>query len=144
MSEQKKATRLDPVPTRDSQFFWDAVERGELMGQQCGCCGTYLHPPRPMCPKCNSLDQKHVKLSGRGKVYSFVLPRHPQMIGIFEYPLVTALIDLDEGIRLLSNVVNIDPDQITHGMDVEVCFAPTVGGKAVPQFHPVNSNSAGV
>jgi uncharacterized protein len=139
MSKQQDILRPDPVPTPDSQFFWDAAEREELMGQQCNDCGAYLHPPRPMCPHCNSLKQNHVKLSGRGTVYSCRMPRHPQ-IPIFEYPLVTALIDLEEGIRLLSNVVGCDVYAVQAGMAVEVDFAPTSGGKKVPVFKPLEAS----
>ena len=56
---------------------------------------------------------------------------------MFDYPLVVALIDLEEGIRLLSNLCDIEPDAVETGMQVEVFFVPTVGGKAVPQFRPV-------
>lgn len=141
MSEQKNVTRPDPVPTQDSVFFWEAVERGELFGQRCGDCGIFLHPPRPMCPQCHSLNQQHVQLSGRGTVYSCCMPRHPQ-VPVFEYPLVTALIDLEEGIRLLSNVVDCEPGDVKPGMAVEVRFEPTAGGKAIPVFRP--TTTAGV
>ncbi|MFT5033343.1 MAG: putative OB-fold protein [Bacteroidia bacterium] len=136
MSETGVITRPDPVPTQDSMFFWEAAERGELMGQQCGECHAYLHPPRPMCPHCNSLNQKHVKLAGTGSIYSWVLPRHPQ-IPLFKYPLVTALIDLDEGIRLLSNIVDCEIADIKNSMRVGVRFEPTSGGKQVPVFAPL-------
>jgi uncharacterized OB-fold protein len=142
MNDAKPVTRPDPIPTDDSLFFWEAAARGELMGQQCGNCGTYLHPPRPMCPHCHSLNQRHVPLCGRGSVYSWCLPRHPQ-VPAFDYPLVTALIDLDEGIRLLSNIVGCDPQQVANGMPVQVCFAPTAGGQAVPQFRPVDRKPIG-
>ena len=128
-------SRPDPVPTPDSAFFWEAAERGELLGQQCGDCGAFLHPPRPMCPHCHSLKQTHVALSGRGRVYSAVIPRHPT-VPVFEYPLVTALIDLEEGIRLLSNVVGCEPEAVKPGMEVAVDFEATRGGKAVPVFRP--------
>lgn len=132
-----KNLRPDPVTTQDSLFFWQALERGELQAQQCQGCQHFMHPPRPMCPKCNSLDIKPHKLSGKGRVYSWCLPQHPRL-PVFEYPLVVALIELEEGIRLLSNVVECDIDTITSNMPVEVCFAPTVGGKTIHQFKPRN------
>ncbi len=135
MSEEKVATRLDPMPTPDSQFFWDAAEKEIFMGQRCAGCKTYLHPPRPMCPKCNSLDQEHVELSGKGTVYSWVMPQHPK-VPVFDYPLVTALIDLDEGTRFLSNIVGCTPEEVSVGMRVVVTFEPTAGGKKVPVFKP--------
>ncbi|HEY3699948.1 MAG TPA: Zn-ribbon domain-containing OB-fold protein [Spongiibacteraceae bacterium] len=132
---ENKVIRPDPMLTPDTAFFWEAAERGELMAQQCSKCGKYEHPPRPMCPQCNSLDKRYVKLSGKGTVYSWCIPRYP-LIPIFDNPLVTALIQLDEGIRLMSNVVGCEVDEVTNGMKVEVCFAPTAGGKAVPLFRP--------
>lgn len=139
MTASEEITRPDPVPTDDSAFFWEAAERGELMGQQCGHCQAYLHPPRPMCPHCHSLDQKPVRLLGTGSVYCWVMPRHPE-IPLFKYPLVTALIDLDEGIRLLSNIVDCEISKIKNGMRVQVRFEPTRSGKQVPVFAPLTEN----
>ncbi|NIB38011.1 hypothetical protein HBA55_00360 [Pseudomaricurvus alkylphenolicus] len=127
--------RPDPMYTAESAFFWEAAERGELMAQQCQGCQQYLHPPRPMCPECLSMDLQPTQLSGRGKVYSVCSPQYPQ-IPAFDYPLLTALIDLEEGIRLLSNLVDVELESVQPGMPVEVCFAATVGGRAVPQFRP--------
>jgi uncharacterized OB-fold protein len=129
-------TRPDPVVTSDTRFFWEGVERGKLLAQQCQECKAFRHPPRAMCPGCNSLQWDAVPLSGKGEVYSWLLPRHP-LVPDFESPLIVALIDLEEGIRLLSNVIGISPDDLDNGQAVEVCYAPTKGGKAVPVFKPV-------
>lgn len=127
--------RPDPIPTIDSAFFWEGMERGELLTQQCGGCGSYWHPPRPMCPKCHSLDQKHVALSGEGVVYSWILPIHPAPVG-FDEPPIVALVDLKEGVRIVSNVRGVDPKVMKNGLKVRVAFEPTRGGKAVPVFYP--------
>ena len=129
------AIRPDPVYTPDAAFFWDGVARGELLGQRCADCSRLVHPPRPMCPSCHSLRRETVRLSGRGKVYSWVIPRHPAPVGFAESPIV-ALIELEEGIRLVSNVIEVSPEKVRAGMAVEVCFAPTRGGRAVPLFRP--------
>lgn len=128
--------RPDPVVSIDSKFFWDGAERGELLTQQCGSCKSYWHPPRPMCPNCYSLDQRKVPLSGEGTVYSWILPVHPAPIG-FDEPPIVALIDLKEGMRIVSNVRGVDPKDMKNGMAVKVAFEQTRGGKAVPVFHPV-------
>jgi hypothetical protein len=86
-----------------------------------------------MCPSCHSLKRETVRLSGRGKVYSWVIPRHPAPVGFAESPIV-ALIELEEGIRLVSNVIEVSPEKVRAGLAVEVCFAPTRGGRAVPVF----------
>jgi uncharacterized OB-fold protein len=129
------ATRPDPVFTPDAAFFWEGVARGELLAQRCADCSRLVHPPRPMCPSCHSLKRETVKLSGRGTVYSWVIPRHPPPVGFAEAPVV-ALIELEEGIRLVSNVVDVSPAAVRAGLAVEVCFAPTRGGRAVPVFRP--------
>jgi uncharacterized OB-fold protein len=126
-------TRPAPVLTPDNAFFWEACERGELVAQRCGACGELAHPPRPMCPHCHSVERELAHLSGRGEVYSWIVPRHPAPIGFAEAPIV-ALIQLDEGLRLVSNVVGVAPGAMRNGLRVEVAFEPTAGGRAVPVF----------
>ena len=126
-------TRPAPILTPDNAFFWEAAARGELVAQRCGDCGDLQHPPRPICPKCHSSKREVARLSGRGEVYSWIVPRHPAAIGFAEAPIV-ALIALDEGLRLVSNVVGLAHDQIRNGLRVEVAFEPTAGGHAVPVF----------
>jgi len=128
-------TRLKPVVTLDIKFFWDACDKEELVAERCSSCQRFRFPPRPMCPHCHSLKRDIVKLSGRGKVYSWIRPRHPQPVGFAEPPIV-ALIDLEEGFRLVSNLQDIEFEKVTAGMPVEVLFAPTMGGKKVPVFRP--------
>ena len=128
--------RPAPIVTEDSAAFWDAADEGRLVAQRCGGCGRLRHPPRPMCPECNSLDVEVATLSGRGVVYSYALLHHPQHPA-FEYPVLAALIDLDEGIRIVSNVVGVEPDQIRIGDPVQVEFVTTDGDHHVPVFRPI-------
>jgi len=128
-------TRPDPIVTRDTDFYWEGALRGELLGQACAACGKLRHPPRPMCPHCHSVERKVVRLSGRGEVYSWIVPRHPAPVGFAESPVV-ALVELEEGIRIVSNVVGAAPGQVRQGLPVEVRFEPTRSGKAVPVFRP--------
>ncbi|MBS0366893.1 MAG: Zn-ribbon domain-containing OB-fold protein [Proteobacteria bacterium] len=132
--------RPDPVYTPDAIFFWEGAARGELLGQRCADCGRFAHPPRPMCPWCRSVRRETVTLSGRGRVYTWVIPRHPAPLG-FAAPPIVALIDLEEGIRLVSNLVDVDFAAITAGMQVQVRFEPTRGGKAVPVFAPARAGA---
>ena len=127
--------RPQPLPGRDSAFFWDGALRGELMGQRCAACKIFRHPPRPMCPHCQSVEREEVRLSGRGTLYAFIHPVHP-MIPMFDYPLTCVLVELEEGIRIFSNLQECDPDEVKIGMPVEVFFVPTAGDKAVPVFRP--------
>ncbi len=127
--------RPAPIVTADSEFFWAAAAEHRLVGQRCGGCGKLRHPPRPMCPHCGSLEWAAVELSGRGTVYSFAVLHHPQNPQ-FDYPVVAGLVDLDEGIRLVTNLVGMLPGEVEIGQAVEVRFEPTIDGMAVPVFGP--------
>lgn len=130
--------RLDPIKTIDNQFFWQAAEEGRLDIQACDRCDRLLHPPRPMCPHCHSTDLVPRTMSGQGTVYSWSVPIHPPAYG-FEQPPVVALIDLAEGVRLVSNLIGIAPEAIRNDMPVEVRFEQTPGS-AVPVFAPVEES----
>jgi uncharacterized protein len=127
--------RPGPIVTDDSAVFWDAAAHRRLVAQRCGNCGALRHPPRPMCPRCRSLAIEVVSLSGRGTLYSYALLHHPQHPD-FDYPVPAALVDLEEGLRMVSNLCGIAPDDIRIGMPVVVDFEPTVDGRAVPVFRP--------
>src|SRR3954470_2290643 len=96
--------RPAPIVTEDSAVFWDAAAEGRLVAQRCASCGRLRHPPRPMCPDCHSLAVEVVDLAGTGTVYSYAILHHPQN-PVFDYPVLAALVDLDEGVRVLSNLV---------------------------------------
>src|SRR5947199_4245475 len=91
--EEEKPPRPKPPRNQDNAFFWEGVDRGELLIQHCTSCGRLRHPPRPMCPNCQSLEWDTVRSTGKGAVYSFVVPHHPQ-VPSFEYPYVVAVIAL--------------------------------------------------
>jgi uncharacterized protein len=95
-----------------------------------------------MCAHCHSLAFEVIELSGRGVLYSYAILHHPQNPA-FDYPVRAALVDLEEGIRLLCELAEIAPEEIRIGMALEVDFAPTVDGYAVPVFSPVTRSSAG-
>jgi uncharacterized OB-fold protein len=96
---------------RDSQFFWDGTSAKELRIQKCGACGALRHPPGPSCPQCGAFDRQHVVASGLGTVFSFVIHRHPPVPGK-KLPIVLALIDLDEGVRMVGEVSPGDGPQV--------------------------------
>jgi len=129
------STRPGPSMTPDTQFFWDNVRDHALLIQRCTACGTLRHPPRPMCPRCNALTWDTIESSGRGEVFSFVMPLHPPYPW-FEYPFIVVLVDLEEGVRLVSNLCDIAPDDVTIGMPVEVFYEQFDDGLVLPQFRP--------
>jgi len=128
-------TRPAPVVTDDSEGFWTAVSDGRLVAQRCLACRRLRHPPRPMCPHCHSLEHELSDLAGTGTVYSYAVLHHPQHPA-FSYPLVVALVDLDEGPRFVTDLVDVEPAEVRIGMEVEVVFAPTADDMAVPVFRP--------
>jgi uncharacterized OB-fold protein len=129
--------RPPPRPTTDSACYWDAVARGELVAQECGACGALRHPPRPMCPHCHSLEWNEHRLRGTGTIYSYAVLHHPQNVH-FEYPVLAVLVDLDEGVRIVSNLVGVEPDAIRIGARVRAEFVATDAEGAVPVFRPID------
>jgi uncharacterized protein len=133
-------TRPSPVITDDNRGFWEAAGAHRLVAQRCRRCERFRHPPRPMCPFCHSLELDWVDLAGTGVVYSYALihyPRHPA----FTYPVIAVLVDLDEGTRLVSNLVGIEPADVRIGMRVRVTFEATADDLAVPVFEPFEMQS---
>ena len=129
------SARLAPSMTADTQFFWDGVKEHRLLIQRCTACSTLRHPPRPMCPECQALAWDTVEASGRGTVYSFVIPRHP-LLPWFPEPYVVALVELEEGTRLVTNLVGVSPDAVTTGMPVHVRYEHFDDDLVLPMFTP--------
>jgi uncharacterized OB-fold protein len=93
-----------------------------------------------MCPECHSIDLEIVDLVGTGTVYSYAILHHPQHPA-FSYPVVAALVDLDEGIRVVSNLVGVEPRDVRIGMPVKVTFEETADDMAVPVFESAESSA---
>ena len=127
--------RPRPAITPDNAFFWEGVRERKLLIQRCAC-GKLRHPPGPMCPTCRSLEWDAVESSGCGRVYSFVVAHHPP-IPPFEYPNLIALVELEEGTRIVSNLVGVAPAAVRVGMSVSLEFREFEGGQVLPQFRPV-------
>jgi len=94
-----------PMVNRDSQFFWDGTKLGELRIQTCNACGAKRFPPGPACQSCPAYDRGYQIAAGTGTVFSYVVHRHPPVPGK-ELPIVIALIELDEGVRMVGEVVD--------------------------------------
>ncbi len=132
------ARRPRPAKSRDNAFFWEGVDGGELLIQRCSGCSRLRHPPGPMCPHCHSLDWDTLEASGRGRVFSFVVAHHP-VIPPFEPPNLIVLVELEEGTRLVSNLVGVDPAAVEIGMPVEVEFTRIDDELVLPLFRPAHS-----
>ena len=110
-----------PMINRDSQFFWDGTAAGELRIQVCHACGARRFPPGPACQECDAYDRGFEVAVGTGTVFSYVVHRHPPVPGK-ELPIVIALVDLEEGVRMVAEVVDVPPEEIAIGMRLRVDF----------------------
>ncbi len=124
---------IAPLTDRDSRHFWDGVRERRLLLQRCGACGALRHPPRPMCPACQSLRWTSEAASGRGTLYSFVVSRHPSEPDAA--PRIVALVALEEGVRVVANLQGLDWREVRNEMPVELFF-DDFDGVALPQFRP--------
>lgn len=126
-----------PAPTPDTQPFWDYCRRHELRMQKCTRCGDIRFPPSMVCPKCHSVENSWVELSGRGKVFSFVVFHYVYNKAFSqEVPYTAAAIELEEGPRMLSNITGCRPDEVKIGMPVAVHFEDITDQFALPKFKP--------
>jgi uncharacterized OB-fold protein/acyl dehydratase len=112
---------LRPVVSPDTAFFWEGTARHELRIQRCGGCGTLRHPPGPMCAVCGFARPEYDVAAGTGEVYSYVVHRHPPVPGR-RLPIVIALVQLTEGVRMVGELLDVDPEGVRIGLPVRVAF----------------------
>jgi uncharacterized OB-fold protein/acyl dehydratase len=130
--------RPRPAVNGDNRFFWEGVAQRKLLLQRCAECGRLRHPPGPRCPACRSGDWAAVEASGRGRVYSFVVVHHPH-VPPFPNPNPVVLVELEEGVRIVSNLVGLPPGEIRAGMPVRAAFEELEEGRLFLQFRPARS-----
>lgn len=125
--------RRIPAPRilAESRDYWAAANEGRLLVKQCTACGEFHHYPRDICPHCLSADTAWREAAGTGTVYSF------STMGKAEAAYTLAFVTLDEGVTLMTNLVDCDPAQVKIGDKVRVVFKPADGGQALPMFTPV-------
>lgn len=124
--------RKIPVPQvlPETQAYWSAADEGRLLVKRCNSCGQFHHYPRDICPHCLSSDTVWQHALGTGVVYSF------STMGQGDAAYTLAFVTLDEGVTLMTNLVDCDPAQVRIGDPVRVLFKPSQGGHAVPMFTP--------
>ncbi|WOR15262.1 Zn-ribbon domain-containing OB-fold protein [Hyphomonas sp. FCG-A18] len=140
MSEAKPK----PLPrrTKASKEFWDGCKQHEIRIQKCSDCGTYRFPPQVMCRACQSTSAEWGRVSGRGTIYSYIIPTHQSPGELpargFTYPYAVALIELDGtgGVRIPSNIIDCDLDQVSIGMAVEPVFVTASEDIELPLYKP--------
>ena len=121
---------IRPAVDRENQWFWDGVERHELLLQRCAECGT-IRQPSPGCGACGSLDWDTVPAAGRGTIHTWIVSRHPSDDAA--EPRIVALVQLEEGVRYVSNVVDAELAEISVDQPVELTFR-TYDDVTLPQF----------
>ena len=128
-----------PLPTVDPETapFWSATEDGRLLLCECQNCDLRFYYPRSLCPDCASDDVEGVAASGTGTVYSHTVTEHVSNWPDDLLPAVVAYVELDEGPRVLTNIVGCDPADVEIGTRVEVRFVETDRDLAIPVFEPL-------
>ncbi|WP_419722147.1 bifunctional MaoC family dehydratase N-terminal/OB-fold nucleic acid binding domain-containing protein [Rhodococcus globerulus] len=127
------AARPRPAFNSDNEFWFRAASERRLVIQRCSECLSLRHPPGPCCPECNSFSWDEVESTGRGTVYSFVITHHPPHPG-FDLPLLVALVELDEGARMVANLVGVEHDQVSIGMPVTIDWLEADPELTLPVF----------
>ena len=138
MAETKPSRKPLPRIDEESRGYWEALARHELYFQRCRDCGTKRFYPRALCPACLSSATEWVRASGRGTVYSFTVTYQNQAPGFREeLPYVLAIVELDEGVRMMTNVIGGAPDAVRVGMAVEVVFEDVTAEVTLAKFRPM-------
>ncbi len=133
-------TKPLPTPTRTSVEFWKAAKRHELCLQRCQDCSHYVVYPRSLCPQCLGTNLKWEKVSSRGTVYSYTIVRRAGTPGFEEdVPYVFAIVELDEGPRMSTNIVGIEPEKVAIDMKVAVFFDDVTPEITLVKFKPIRS-----
>lgn len=135
MSDYKKPI---PVPSKESQPYWDDLRERKLKMPRCDECRKYWFPPSLLCPHCNSAKWAWTETKGRGRIFSYVVYHrvyHQAFAG--DVPYAVAVIELDEGPRMYCNVIGISPDKLVCDMKVEVVYEQITDTITLPKFKPV-------
>jgi uncharacterized OB-fold protein/acyl dehydratase len=136
--EEPQPPRPRPAVNQDNAFWFEAARERRLVVQRCAQCGTLRHPPGPCCPECQSFEWDTVEASGRGTLHSYVVAHHPRHPA-FDHPLLIALVDLEEGTRLISNLTGVRAEELAIGMPLEVEWHDTDAELTLPLFRPART-----
>ncbi|MBK4720852.1 Zn-ribbon domain-containing OB-fold protein [Azospirillum sp. YIM DDC1] len=132
------AAKPVPLVTADTRAFWDACAEGVLTYQRCAACGHVQFPPRPFCTECRAAGPVTERSAGLGAIHSFtIVHRAPTPAFKADTPYALALVDFDEGFRLMVNLRGCPPEDARIGLRVRVLFEPLAGGGALPQVRPL-------
>ena len=126
-----------PKPSEWSQPFWDNTKQGKLTLKKCKDCGHIDHPPYLYCTNCHSDDAEWIEAAGKGKLAAYAINEYMVPFPFWDdMPYVLAMIDLEEGVRMISNIVACDHDALKNGMDLEVVFEKVSDEFTLPKWRP--------
>ncbi len=127
-----------PKPTPWSQPFWTAAKEHRFVLKRCTACGKFQHPPYLYCPHCMSEEAEWVEAAGRARLYGWTVNEFAVPFPFWDdLPYVTAIVDLEEGVRMISNIVECDPNELKNGMELEVVFDDVSPEFTLPKWRPV-------
>ena len=131
-----------PQPTPETQEFWDGTKAGELRLQRCDACSHVIFPPRPFCPECASRNVSWFKATGKGKLHSYVINHRPAFGFEQDAPYAIAVVMLDEGVKMMTNMVDVaqTPEALVIDMPVEVAFDAVTPEVTLPKFRPAKAS----
>ena len=134
----QKPTRIKPPMGHDNGWWWEKVAEGDCLPiQRCTGCGKLRHPPRPMCDACGSQEWDSIEASGKATLHTFTVIHYPQFPG-YEYPIISAIVDLEEGERMASTIVECKPEDVSIGMALEMVIQEDEDGFKIPFFKPAS------
>lgn len=141
MSDAANGPGAYPLPEINeiNRPFWEAARDGQLMIQRCTECESTIYPPRAACPQCFS-DIEWFEAQGKGTVFTYSVVHRPSKPEVFEekLPIISSVVELSEGPKILTNLLNCQPENVEIGMEVSVCFEEVSDGVILPQFEPIN------
>jgi len=135
--EKKKSSKPLPHIDEENRPWWEALKRRELYIQKCRDCGASRYYPRALCPECLSSSTEWIRCSGKGAIYTFTVTHQNQAAGFRDsLPYVMAYVELAEGVKMLTNVVDCAPEQVRIGMPVEVVYEDVTPEVTLAKFRP--------
>ena len=131
------SVQILPVVTALTEPYWDGARTEKVLFQQCRVCGTNWHPPMPICPKCHSTEIDWLAAGGGGTVYTYTIVHHATHPAFADnVPYVVAVVELDEGPRVVTNIKNCRVEDVRGGMRVSIYFEEAAEGFRLPQAQP--------
>ena len=140
MSPEAQTRGPLPEPTPTTKPFWDAAHKHVLSIQRCQGCGVHIFYPRPACPECGSVELEWKEVSGRGTLYSFTIARRPTARDFADkVPYAIAIVELEEGPHIATNVVGCDPETLRIGQPLEAVFEDVSDEISLVHFRPATT-----